>query len=135
MTGRPEVRVPCISLEVDATPQRVGEVRRRVRDFAARHGAAGETLAAIELAVSEAAANAAVHAYDDGESGPMRVEADIEEGELELVVADEGRGFSGAPAPGLGLGLGIVRQCAVAFEVRDRPLGGVEVWARFALSG
>ena len=135
MTGRPEVRVPCMSIEVEAAPERVGEVRRRVRDFAARHGAAGETLAAIELAVGEAVTNAAVHAYHDGESGPVRIEADIEDGELELVVADEGRGFSGAPAPGLGLGLGLVRQGAVAFEVRDRPLGGVEVWARFALGG
>ena len=134
MTGGPDVRVPCIALEVDATPEHVGVIRRRVRDFAARHGAAGETLAAIELAVSEAVTNAAVHAYDEGASGPIRVEADIEEGELELVVADEGRGFSGSPAPGLGLGLGLVRQGAVAFEVRDRPLGGVEVWMRFALS-
>ena len=135
MTWWPDVSVPCMSLEVAATPEAVGMGRRRVRDVAARHGAAGEALAAIEIAVSEATANAAVHAYDDGAPGPVRVDADIEQGELELVVADEGRGFSGDPAPGLGLGLGLVRRSALAFEVRDRPLGGVEVWARFALGG
>ena len=134
MTVWSDVAVPCMSVVLAATPESVGEARRLVRDFAARHGAEGMTLAAIELAVSEAAAIAAVHAYD-GASGPMAIEADVEEGVLELVVADDGRGFSGEPAPGLGLGLGLVRRDALAFEVRDRPLGGVEVWARFALSG
>jgi anti-sigma regulatory factor (Ser/Thr protein kinase) len=134
VTAWPDVSVPCMSLVVAATPEGVGQVRRAVREFAARHGARAEALAAIELAASEAAANAAVHAYD-GEHGPVRVDADIEGGELELVVADEGRGFTGAPAPGLGLGLGLVRHGALALEVRDRPLGGVELWARFALAG
>jgi serine/threonine-protein kinase RsbW len=134
MTVWPDVSVPCVSRVLAATPQSVGEARRIVREFAARHGADGQALAAIELAVSEAAANVAVHAYD-GEPGPMCVEADIEGGVLELVVADDGRGFSGEPAPGLGLGLGLIRRDALAFEVRDRPLGGVEVWARFAMSG
>jgi serine/threonine-protein kinase RsbW len=127
------VSVPCMSRVLAATPESVGEARRLVREFAARHGAEGRALAAIELAVSEAAANVAVHAYD-GESGPMTIEADIEGGVLELVVADDGRGLSGEPAPGLGLGLGLIRHAAIAFEVRDRTFGGVEVWARFAMS-
>ena len=135
MTGEAGVSVPCLSLVLAATPQSVGEARRLVREFASTHGARGEALAVIELAVSEAAANAAVHAYPDGPPGPMRIAADVEEGELEIVVVDEGSGFSSeGPAPGLGLGLGLVRRNALAFEVRDRPLGGVELWARFALA-
>jgi len=135
MTLEAGVSVPCLSLVLAATPQSVGEARRRIREFASTHGARGEALAVIELAVSEAATNAAVHAYPDGPAGPMRIEADVEEGELEIVVVDEGAGFtsSDGPAPGLGLGLGLVRRNALAFEVRDRPLGGVELWARFAL--
>ena len=74
MTVWSDVAVPCMSVVLAATPESVGEARRLVRDFAARHGAEGMTLAAIELAVSEAAANAAVHAYD-GASGPMAIEA------------------------------------------------------------
>jgi anti-sigma regulatory factor (Ser/Thr protein kinase) len=125
--------VPWLALVLTAEPQSVGEARRLVRRFAATHGAEGEALAAIELAVSEAAANVVVHAYDRGATGALRVEADIEQGEFELVVADDGRGFSREPAPGLGLGLGLILRCAQALEIRDRPMGGTEVWARFAL--
>ena len=134
MTAEPVVTVPYLSLVLPAEPESVGEARRLVREFAAMHGAAGEALAAIELAVSEAAANVVVHAYDGDGPGALRVEADVEEGEFELVVADDGRGFSRTTAPGLGFGLAFVRQDSVAFEVRDRPLGGVEVWARFRLA-
>jgi len=133
MTREPAA-VPCLALELPARPESVREVRRRVREFAAEHGAAGGVLSAIELAASEAAANAVVHAYA-GRAGTLRVEADVESGEFELVVADDGCGFTGLPSPGLGLWLAFVRWSACAFEVRDRPLGGVEVWARFTLSG
>jgi stage II sporulation protein AB (anti-sigma F factor) len=116
-----------------AEPASVPEARRVVREFAASHGAAGRTLAAIELAASEAVTNVVIHAYEGG-TGTLRLEADVEQGELELVVVDDGRGFTGTPAPGLGLGLALVRRDAIAFEVRDRALGGVEVWARFVLA-
>jgi anti-sigma regulatory factor (Ser/Thr protein kinase) len=102
--------------------------------FAEANGAHGQALAAIELAVSEAVANVVVHAYPGG-TGDVTVFADVENRELELVVTDDGEGFRTEPAPGLGLGLGLMRQSATAFEVRDRPLGGVEVWLRFALEG
>ena len=74
-----------------------------------------------------------VHAYNGGGPGVLRVQADVEEGVLELVVLDDGVGFTDEPVPGLGLGLGLVRRDALAFEVRDRPQGGVELWVRFAL--
>jgi len=133
MTAEPHVAVPCVSVVLPARAESVGEARRLVREFARAHGARGARLAAIVLAVSEAAANVVVHAYDDPQ-GTMRVEADVEDGELELVVLDEGRGFSDEEGPGLGLGLGLVQRDTIAFEVRDRELGGVEVWARFALA-
>jgi anti-sigma regulatory factor (Ser/Thr protein kinase) len=124
-----------MSLRRAASPASVGEARRQVRAFALEHGAEGAALARIELAVSEAVTNVVVHGYPVADAGPIHVEADVEDGELELVVADEGRGFSGDPAPGLGLGLGLVRAGALAFEVRDRPGGGVELWASFGLNG
>ena len=133
MTAEPMATVPYLSLVLPAEPGSVSEARRLVREFAATHGAAGEALAAIELAVSEAAANTVVHAYDEDGPGALRVEADVEEGEFELVVADDGRGFTRDAAPGLGFGLAFMRRDALAFEIRDRPLGGVEVWMRFSL--
>ena len=134
MTPKPRMAVPFLSRVAPATPEAVGELRRAVRAFASEHCVSPRTLAAVELAVSEAVANVVVHAYGAGLAGDVRVEADIEDGELEVVVSDDGRGFTAEPAPGLGLGLGLIRQDAAAFELRDRPLGGLEVWLRFPVA-
>ena len=77
--------------------------------------------------------NAVRHAYPDG-SGDVEILLDIEDGELELVVTDDGQGFTTQPVTGLGIGLTVMREVTDAFEVRDRALGGVEVWMRFALA-
>ena len=130
MTGATQVAVPYLSISGHVAAADVGRIRRQVRAFAAEHGASGMELAAIQIAISEAVANAVEHGYD-GSGGEIRVDADVEDAELEIVVADGGRGFTGEPGGGLGLGLALMRAGASAFEVRDRPLGGVEVWMRF----
>ena len=132
MTVEP-VSVPSLSMLLPGLPECVAEARRRVVSFAAQHGATAAALARIELAVSEAATNAVVHGYAGYRMGVIRVEADVEGGDLELVVSDRGRGFTGEPVPGLGLGLALVRSGALEFELRDRPQGGVELWARYRL--
>jgi anti-sigma regulatory factor (Ser/Thr protein kinase) len=134
MIAEPHVTVPCLTRELPATPGSVAEVRRGIRAFAAANGAEPDALAAIVLAVSEAAANAVVHAYPAREPGLVRVEADVEDGTIEIVVADDGGGFTEQPVPGLGFGLAFMTDRALAFEVRDRPAGGVEVWLRFRLA-
>jgi anti-sigma regulatory factor (Ser/Thr protein kinase) len=135
MTAESHTMVPCLSQEVPAVPASVAQVRQGIRAFAAANGADERALASIVLAVSEAAANAVVHAYRGREVGPVRVDADVEEGTIEVVVADDGGGFTDAPVRGLGFGLAFMRERALAFEVRDRPTGGVEVWMRFRLAG
>lgn len=130
MTPEAHVAVPYLSITGHVAAADVGAIRRRVWAFAAEHGASGMELAAIQIAISEAVANAVEHGYGGG-GGEVRVDVDVEDGELEVVVADGGRGFMGEPGEGLGLGLALMRAGASAFEVRDRPLGGVEVWMRF----
>lgn len=134
MSSEHGIAVPCVSLVQPATAAGVRAIRRSISVFAESNGASGDGLAAIELSVSEAVANVVVHAYPDG-PGDVRVAADVENDELEVVVIDDGAGFRTGEAPGLGLGLALMREGATAFEVRDRPLGGVEVWLRFALEG
>ena len=69
--------------------------RRLVRRFA---GDLEVDLDAVELAVSEAVANAVVHAYDDGR-GTVELEAAAAPYELQIVVRDRGRGIrAGATA-------------------------------------
>jgi anti-sigma regulatory factor (Ser/Thr protein kinase) len=134
MSQGARVAVPYLSIAGYVSAAEVAGIRGRVRAFAAEHGASDSEVFAIGLAVGEAVVNSLVHGYDNG-GGEVRVEVDVEEGEIEVVVADGGRGFSTSPSEGLGLGLAFVRAGTTAFEIRDRPLGGVEVWMRFALAG
>ena len=134
MTPGARVVVPYLTIAGPVSAADVAGIRRRVRAFAAQHGASPREVFAIGLAVGEVVVNSVVHGYDGG-SGEVRVEVDLEDGDLEVVVADGGRGFTTYPTEGLGLGLAFVRAGSTAFQIRDRPLGGVEVWMRFALTG
>ena len=89
----------------------------------------------LKLAATEACTNAVVHAYPNGNTGPMEVEVDTAAGEeLVVVVRDHGRG----PPPEdvldnehEGYGLSLIE--AVSDEVRLDPAegGGTEVRMRF----
>jgi anti-sigma regulatory factor (Ser/Thr protein kinase) len=127
------VAVPSIAIELPAVAASVSAARHRARAFAAANGVGANTLAAIALAVSEAVGNAVRHAYPAA-VGAVQVLVDLEGGELELVVTDDGQGFTTRPVRRLGAGLALMRELSDAFEVRDRPLGGVEVWMRFGLA-
>jgi serine/threonine-protein kinase RsbW len=127
--------IPCVAIQLPAVPASAAIARHRTRSFAAGHGAPGELLGAIALAVTEAVSNVVRHAYPEpGGQGDVQVLVDIEDGDLEVVILDEGCGFTARPVRGLGVGLNMMRAVSDAFEVRDRPVGGVEVWMRFALA-
>jgi serine/threonine-protein kinase RsbW len=123
--------VPLVSLDAEAVARTVGEVRRRLVAFAAELGADRELQARVALAVSEAATNVVMHAYSDAGPRPLRVAADFEGGDLEVVVADQGEGLRTRRSPGLGAGLGIIAETCDEFVVREREGAGVELWMRF----
>ena len=126
--------VPHLELWLDAVVGNVALVRHTLLAFAADGGADGPLLGRVALAVTEACANAAVHAYRDrAEPGPMLIQADIEEGDLEVLVVDEGCGLVPRhDSPGLGLGLAVIAESADAFAIREHE-PGLEVWMSFAL--
>lgn len=93
------------------------------------------TLADLKLAVTEACGNAARHAYD-GEAGPVHIQYTLEEGHIEIVVADEGTGRdlpADAPTDHLlmlkdglvesGMGLSIIRAIVDETEIESRTNG------------
>jgi anti-sigma regulatory factor (Ser/Thr protein kinase) len=125
--------VPYLGLDGAALPQTAGEARRRITQFAANHGADRRLQADIALAVTEAVTNVIVHAYPPGRVGALSIAADIEQGELEIVVTDEGEGFRPGTSPGLGAGLSIIADTADAFAIREHEPRGVELWMRFDL--
>jgi serine/threonine-protein kinase RsbW len=117
-------------------PNTPTHAREAVRQFAEEHGADADTLAAVELCVSEAVSNAALHAYRKlGRRGPVEVEARAPEGYLCVYVRDQGSGMRRRQdSPGLGLGLPLIGETAKELDVRPRPAGGTELLMRFELS-
>jgi anti-sigma regulatory factor (Ser/Thr protein kinase) len=124
--------VPYIAFELPAEATGAAVVRRAVAEFAIANGAGEEVADRVRLAVSEAFNNAITHAFpmDDGS---VHVAADVEDGDLEVVVSDDGLGFRPGVSPGMGLGLLVIERCCDVFLVRNRIPQGVEVWMRFWL--
>ena len=123
--------VPYVALDREALPEMVGEARRRITEMAAAAGADRRLQADIALAVTEAVTNAIVHAYPPGRAGSVSIAADFEEGDLEIVITDDGDGFRPGGSPGLGAGLSIIAETTHAFVIREREPRGVELWMRF----
>lgn len=119
-----------------ATPAAVSQLRRAVAEFAAGSGVPDPPLADVKLAVSEAVSNVVVHSYrDDDEPGPVEVRASCADGELRLVVADQGRGFGPrTDSPGLGLGVALMSTIADRIEIREAFPRGTEVCIEWRLT-
>jgi anti-sigma regulatory factor (Ser/Thr protein kinase) len=128
-----QLYVPYLGLERAALPETAGDARRRITEFASAHGADRRLQADIALAVTEAVTNVIIHAYPLGRAGSLFIAADVEEGELEVVVTDEGDGFRPGSSPGLGAGLSIIAETTTEFAIREHEPRGVELWMRFDL--
>ncbi len=123
-----------------AVADSVSRARDAVAAFAQSAGATTEQLDAIKLAVSEAATNVVVHAYEC-HPGDLYVEGRLASGELSIRVADDGLGLRpnidrarpNIDSPGLGVGLALISQVADAFAISTRPPRGTEVQMRFKL--
>ena len=121
---------PEIEATFPGTPPGVGELRRAVAEVARRAGMPDAAVDAVRLAASEAASNAVIHAYRE-HTGDLRLRARVKEGELQLVIADEGAGLAPrTDSPGLGLGLPIMAHVSKRFEVVSGP-DGTEIHLAF----
>lgn len=124
--------VPDLEISLPARAENVAVIRHvlgGIGDALALHP---EVLSDVKLAVSEACANAVVHAYIEGEPGLLDVELSTESGGIEVVVRDHGRGMvPRADSPGLGVGLPLMASLAESLELTNRTDGGTEVRMRF----
>jgi anti-sigma regulatory factor (Ser/Thr protein kinase) len=124
--------VPDLEISLPARAENVAVIRHvlgGIGDALALHP---EVLSDVKLAVSEACANAVVHAYVEGEPGLLDVELSTESGGIEVVVRDHGRGMvPRADSPGLGVGLPLMASLAESLELTNRTDGGTEVRMRF----
>ncbi len=121
-------------LELAAEADNVPLVRHALRGLLEASGISDERISDIALAVTEACANAVLHAYADG-PGQFEVSAAFTAaGELVVTVRDHGTGMAPrVDSPGLGVGLPVMAAIADALEI-DTPGGsGTLVRMTFAV--
>lgn len=117
-----------LELELPAVPSSVATTRHAVAEFCA-----GQALDhdAVAFAVSEAVANAVVHAYRDGAHGHVRISASLDGGSLLLVIRDDGQGMTPrTDSPGMGVGLAIIASLSCSLEIAG-DAGGTRLTIRF----
>jgi anti-sigma regulatory factor (Ser/Thr protein kinase) len=123
---------PLLAVDLPAVPESAPVARGAVMEALA--GVAVDR-DAVGVVVSEAVANAVMHAYRDrGAPGRVRVAVEVGDERLELEVSDDGVGM--APrmdSPGAGLGLPLM--AGFADEVLVDGSHGTQLRARFQLFG
>jgi len=133
---RPVAPAPSPCLTYPATAEAVGAARRQVVRLAREAGASPGALADIELAVSEAATNAILHAYASTETrGEAFTISTASNGSLFSVwVTDEGQGGTPkVPSPGLGLGLKLMARLCERLLIGVLKDGRTQIEMRFDL--
>jgi anti-sigma regulatory factor (Ser/Thr protein kinase) len=117
-----------LQLELPATPTSITAARHAVAELCAGHALDHE---AVALAVSEAVANAVVHAYRDRDPGLVHLSASLKGGALDVVIRDDGTGIAPRPvSPGMGLGLDLIAKLADTLEI-EHDDGGTRLIMRF----
>jgi anti-sigma regulatory factor (Ser/Thr protein kinase) len=119
---------------VDATARNVGAVRRRVGDLAAAAGIEDESLDAIRLCVTEAVANAIVHAYGC-KQGTVDVAVEDDGDHLVVAVRDHGVGMFAPRQPErrVGFGLQLIERLSERCSIASNAVDGTEVRMWFPL--
>ena len=128
-------------LTVSLTPEpgEIGRARALMDCFCERVAVSAEIRARVRLAVTEAATNCVLYAYQRDPRlvvPPFTLEARVEGGELVVLVHDDGVGVRGLQS-GVhrGLGLRIIDHVADAAYVSSKPGRGTRIGMRFSLEG
>jgi two-component system, sensor histidine kinase PdtaS len=118
------------------------QARAKVRRSGSFGTLPAELATPLVLVLTELVHNALAHAYDPGQPGEVVVWAQRSAGNLDVAVADDGRGLpAGFDLEAAdGLGLQIVRTLLASeldseLALRPRPMGGTEAVMRLSLGG
>ena len=132
--GSPEPMAIAFEAKLPGTPLGVRMLRHRMAQIAADCGMDQDAIADVQLAVSEAATNAVMHAYADA-PGELAVTAAIRDSELEIVIGDTGSGLTDRPdSPGIGVGLPLIATVAGRLRIITHS-GGTEIHMAFPCPG
>lgn len=81
-----------LRVQVDARAEAIRPLRAAVAGIARSFGVSDSELYGVKLCVGEAVTNVVLHAYSEEEPGPLDVCMRRVADELEILVADQGRG-------------------------------------------
>lgn len=113
-------------------PDAVAGLREAAARAALEAGCVEDQVDAVRLAVSEAATNAVLHAFAPGAPGEVRLDVDLDDGTLVVVVEDDGWGMRPrADSPGAGLGLPVISKLATRVDIGGRDGGGTAIRMHF----
>jgi anti-sigma regulatory factor (Ser/Thr protein kinase) len=116
------------SASYPAIPDSVRAVRNVVAELAERAGADRDQFEAIRLAVSEAATNVVIHAYEEDTRGMLHLSASAADGELMVLIADDGHGHRvRTQSPGMGWGWKLIADACDRLTILERGSGGTEL--------
>jgi anti-sigma regulatory factor (Ser/Thr protein kinase) len=119
-----------LQMSLPAKAENVAVVRHALAGLAERLGMDDTSLADLKTVVTEAAMNVVVHAYPEGEPGPLEVEAESDLDGLTVVVRDHGAGIHPRPdaeRPSLRIGLTLIAALSSSFEIRGGAGRGTEI--------
>jgi anti-sigma regulatory factor (Ser/Thr protein kinase) len=110
-----------LMLRLPAEASSVPVARHAIRKLLHEHGASADNSHALELAISEAAANAVEHAYDPGDH-EFEVAAEVRTEGVYLTVSDSGR-WRSPRGRARGLGLGLIKKLIDEVDVQRTENG------------
>lgn len=128
-----------VTLTIPATSEFVGVVRLAVSGIASRLNFSVDDIEDIKIAISEACTNAVQHAYEDRETGDIKITCTISDDMLNIEVSDIGNGFdtnilgskeqkeNSQKKLGLGLGLTFIKNLMDTSDIESKKGVGTTV--------
>lgn len=134
MAGTTQAIPPPLNLVLPPDAGSVTRARHAAGEYAMR---VGGPRAEVESFVSEAVANAVIHAFPGEQEGSVILDAQLTfDGDLLVRVIDDGVGIGpNQGRRGLGFGLALMATLANSVEIERMPRGGTGVFGRFELQG
>ena len=109
-----------MQMSLPARAENVAVVRHALAGLGERLGMDEASIADLKTVVTEAAMNVVVHAYPEGEPGPLAIEATVDGDGLTIEVRDFGMGIRPRPdveRPSLRIGLTLIAALSSSFEI------------------
>jgi len=101
-----------------ANYQNLDEIREFVGEKARQVGFSDKEVYSIQLAADEASTNIIEHAYTGVEDGNIEIDCDFVDGDLKIVMRDQGKPFNPSSVP----------EPNVKADLSDRQIGGLGMY-------